>query len=104
MAYVGPIPEGRHVLHVCDQPGCCNPSHLFLGNHAENMQDMISKGRGNYAAGERNGRAVLSRADVTKIRALARSGMEQKQIAVKFQVTPTTISRVVLRKNWRRVP
>lgn len=39
------IPDGQFVLHSCDNPLCCNPDHLRLGDHAENMRDRTERRR-----------------------------------------------------------
>lgn len=41
----GLIPNGASILHRCDNPGCCNPRHLYVGTHQQNMADMKARGR-----------------------------------------------------------
>ena len=41
----GSIPDKMVIMHTCDNPPCCNPSHLFLGTYSENSRDMVQKGR-----------------------------------------------------------
>jgi hypothetical protein len=121
----GPIPEGLWVLHRCDTPPCCNPAHLFLGTHADNMADMRAKGRS--AAGDRNGmqthperharrihpelapkgeanpRAKLSEVSVRQIRALRAAGAPFTALAVQFGVSESAIRNAVTRKTWCHV-
>ena len=42
--FIGRIPDGKLVCHLCDVKLCCNPEHLFIGTQVDNMQDAIKKG------------------------------------------------------------
>lgn len=37
---LGPIPEGRWLLHHCDTPNCVNTAHLYIGDRADNVRDV----------------------------------------------------------------
>lgn len=96
---VGPIPPGMAVCHVCDNPACVNPEHLWLGTNADNVADRNRKGR--QAKGERNGRSKLTREQVQVIRMLADAGLENKaQLARNFKVSRRAIQKIVNREMW----
>lgn len=64
----GAIGEGLLVCHHCDIPGCCNPSHLFLGTHGDNDADCVAKRRKNF--GSSNWRSKFTEAQVLCLRLL----------------------------------
>lgn len=88
----GPIPEGLSVLHRCDKPPCARPDHLFLGTQADNMRDMVQKGR-------HVGDIKLSQEQVSAIRDRYSIGdVLQRELATEFCVSAATISLLVNRK------
>lgn len=99
----GEIPAGMLVCHRCDNPLCCNPSHLFLGSGKDNIQDMIAKGRQVCLSGEDHGSSILSEEQVVKIRNDYASGSTQTEIAERHGVSRGAIGDVVARRRWRGV-
>lgn len=51
----GPVPAGLCVLHRCDNPPCCNPTHLFVGTFGDNNADRAAKGRSAKAQPNKRG-------------------------------------------------
>ena len=70
----GPIPNGMHVCHHCDNPPCCNPVHLWLGTPADNAHDREQKGRGGDRSLEHAPHASLTWAKVDELRKMAATG------------------------------
>lgn len=96
--------DGLVVRHKCDTPACVNPAHLEIGTQADNMRDMMKRGRNRQPKGSANGSAKLTEADVAAIRAeYVRGSRVHGAVAVarRFKVCHTTIGSIVRREKWR---
>lgn len=93
----GPIPKGFVVRHRCNNTLCCNPAHLILGTHQDNMDDMTKAGS---VKGERNPRSKITWQDVRRIRRLRFKGWTLKAIAREFPVTLATVGLICQNKIW----
>ena len=100
----GIIPVGMLVCHHCDNPGCVNPSHLFLGTDSDNSRDRENKGRGRDTRGENHGYNKLTNIDIIAIRHWLNDGRwTQRKIARAFEVTPSTICYIKSGHIWSHV-
>lgn len=109
----GQIPEFfegscSEICHSCDNPPCCNPRHLFLGNSRINNQDSAVKGRKSYfqpwRKGELNSCALKTEIEVKDIKQLLREGiLNQGEIGVIFGVSSQTINQISTGRRWSHV-
>ena len=97
----GPIPEGGHVLHKCDNPPCCNPAHLFLGDNAANVADKMAKGRHRYDTGEDHPRSKMTWERVRELRRRSAAGVPYSVLARTFNISKATVGQIVTRRTWK---
>lgn len=90
----GLLPEA--VCHHCDNRACCNPKHLFGGTRADNNHDKEMKGRGGDRSGPRFSRRKIPKDQIESIRK-AYPQEKQKDLAIRFNVSPRVIAKVVRR-------
>ena len=96
-------PGDKFACHICDNPPCCNPGHLFLGTAKANSDDMWAKGRARRALGEKHGSSKLTAEDARQIRVARRLGISGRWLALLFGVKETTISAIHSGATWRHV-
>lgn len=127
----GPIPEGKMVLHTCDVRTCVRPDHLYLGTHADNMQDKVERNR--CATGLRNGKhtkpecqprgdnhharrnpEALARGTdhgcckytpeiVIAVRERRAAGKKLREISEEFSIPIPTVYQMTTRDTWRHI-
>ncbi len=98
--YVGPIPNGMHVLHRCDVPCCVNPKHLFLGTQADNNRDRDLKGRQVAPRGTNNGMSKLTDETVRQILA---SPLSSLRLSPLIGINSSSIRKIRRREAWKHV-
>lgn len=109
----GTAPGRMFVCHRCDNPPCCNPAHLFLGTCADNVADMVAKGRHvrpprdesavKWRRGEKSPNAKLTTDDVLSIRARRAAGEQLKVIAADYGVHKSLICHIAKGRGWYHV-
>lgn len=100
----GAVQNKLSVLHKCDNPLCCNPSHLFLGTQRDNIADMNNKGRAVVLHGEQDPKSKLTEDQVRQIRQLYRPRVvSQFKLAAMFGVSRTAIQSVLDHRTWAHI-
>lgn len=99
----GIIPKNMCVLHHCDNPACINIEHLFLGTHADNVADKVSKNR--QAKGDNHGRSKLNEKTVIEILCKIQNKEFNSivEIAKKYKCSRFIISKIINGKNWKHI-
>jgi HNH endonuclease len=94
------------ILHTCDNRICVNPAHLYEGTNLENMGDRACRNPESFIKnGSTNPAAKITEKDIPDIFwKYYKKRMTQLEISNDYDVTPGTISKILLRNKWRHVP
>lgn len=92
--------EYGFVLHTCDNPPCCNPKHLWLGTHTDNMQDKARKGRLPNFSGDKGPRCKLTMEQAMEARKLRKSGVSVKKLAEQFGISLPSMKTLIANKSY----
>lgn len=105
----GAITKGLFVCHICDNPACIKPEHLFIGTPAENCKDMTDKGRRAKGVqtsnpGEKHPGAKLTEEQVKNIRSIfSKGGISKVDLGKQFGVSDSLIRAIVNRICWKHI-
>lgn len=88
LAVNGEIPRGKVIRHTCDESSCCNPSHLIVGDHEDNVQDIVDRGR-------HKTRRSLTPEEIQRVREMRDTGASKRDIATALRCNWYAVSRAI---------
>lgn len=96
--------KGKVVCHHCDNPGCVNPSHLFVGSQSDNNKDSARKNRS--AHGDKNAWAKFTYNEVYLLRKEYNERTRKygffTEKAKEYGVQPQTIEFLIKNKHYTK--
>ncbi len=103
-AWNGEVPKGLFILHSCDNRACGEISHLRLGTHKDNMNDMVKRNRAHKRPGEKHPISKFTDKEVIKIRnEYNKKEVTQSQLSIKYKVSLSCIHNIVRNKTWKHI-
>ena len=96
---------GWHVLHSCDNPPCCNPAHLRIGTHYENMKDMLERCSSTNIGkkGSSNILSIIDENDVIAIKERLKNGHRNCDIAIDYGISIQLVTEIKKGRRWKHV-
>jgi len=91
------------IMHSCDTPNCINPTHLSHGTQADNIADMVAKGRRVTVQGSAQKDAKLNELDIPVIRQMLKEGVSGYAISKKYKVSESAIRFIKQNRTWKHV-
>lgn len=94
----GAIESGNVVMHLCDNPSCCNPGHLVIGSIQANVSDRENKGRRTPPKGELHKSSKITAAQALEIRY---STLTERELATKYGIGKTQVGDIRRGLYWK---
>jgi hypothetical protein len=89
------------IRHSCDNPSCCNPGHLILGTHTDNMRDKVVRDRLPDYGADRGPRCKLTMDQAREVRRLRKIGISAKELAVQYAISLPSIKSILRGDTYR---
>jgi hypothetical protein len=101
-AFLPNLENKRQVNHKNGIKSDNRLENLEWATSSENTKHSFDNGFQKPASGEKNGHSILTEKDVLMIRS-GELKMTQRQMALFFNVKPSTINCIIKRRNWKHI-